>query len=168
LLSSGGRFVLINAVLTSLPMLMLSFFEVPKGVRKRMDYYIFEFIWLSDAHKRKYRLTKWSSICRSKDQGRLGVENLEIKNKCLLSKWLFKLLNEDVIWQELLRNKYIHSKKLTQVTTKPLDSALWKGIMRIKEELLAGAFSRWQLHTSWRTPRLATPCFVNNTHRYTI
>lgn len=63
-----------------------------------MDYYISEFIWLSDEYKRKYTLTKWSIICRSKDQGRLGVENLEIKNKCLLSKWLFKLLNEDVIW----------------------------------------------------------------------
>jgi hypothetical protein len=112
--------------------------------------------------------TKCSSICRSKGQGSLGVENLEIKNKCVLSKWLFKLLNEDVIWQELLRNKYIHSKKLTQVTTKPLDSPFWKGIMRVKEELFSRAFFHWQLHASWRKPRLATPCFVNNTHRYTI
>lgn len=31
LLSYGARLVLINAVLTSLPMFMLSFFEIPKG-----------------------------------------------------------------------------------------------------------------------------------------
>jgi magnesium-transporting ATPase (P-type) len=61
-LSCGGRFVLINMVLTSLPMLMLSFFEVPKGVRKRMAYYISKFIWLSDAHKRKYRLSAVVSV----------------------------------------------------------------------------------------------------------
>jgi hypothetical protein len=50
---------------------------------------------------------------------------------------MFKLLNEDVIWQELLCNKYIHSKKMAQVTTKPLDSPFWKGIMLVKEELFS-------------------------------
>ena len=39
LLSYGDRLILINSVLTSLPMFMLSFFELPKGVRKRMDFF---------------------------------------------------------------------------------------------------------------------------------
>jgi hypothetical protein len=37
----GDRLVLINYVPTSLPMLLLSFFEIPKGVRKRLDFYRF-------------------------------------------------------------------------------------------------------------------------------
>ena len=95
LLSYGDRLILINSVLTSLPMFMLSFFEIPKGVRKRMDFFRSRFFWQSDGHKRKYRLTKWNIICRPKDQGGLGVEVLELKNKSLLCKWLFKILNED-------------------------------------------------------------------------
>jgi hypothetical protein len=39
LLSYGDRLVLINSVLTSLPMFMLSFFQLPKGVRKRLDFF---------------------------------------------------------------------------------------------------------------------------------
>jgi hypothetical protein len=39
LMSGGGRLVLINSVLTSLVMFMLSFFEVPKGVLEKIDYY---------------------------------------------------------------------------------------------------------------------------------
>jgi hypothetical protein len=39
LLSYGDRLILINSVLTSLPMFMLSFFEIPKGVRKRLDFF---------------------------------------------------------------------------------------------------------------------------------
>jgi hypothetical protein len=39
LLSYGDRLVLINSVLTSLPMFMLSFFDLPKGVRKRLDFF---------------------------------------------------------------------------------------------------------------------------------
>ena len=37
LLSVGGRLVLINSVLSSLPMFMLSFFEVPRGVLKKLS-----------------------------------------------------------------------------------------------------------------------------------
>ena len=86
LLSYGDRLILINSVLTSLPMFMLSFFEVPIGVRKRLDLFRSRFFSQSDGHKQKYRLTKWNMMCRPKDQGGLGIEVLEIKNKCLLSK----------------------------------------------------------------------------------
>jgi hypothetical protein len=52
-------------------------------------------------------LTKWSMVCRPKDQGGLDIEVLELKNKCLLSKWLFKILSEKGMWQQLLSNKYL-------------------------------------------------------------
>ena len=97
----GDRLVY-NSVLTSLPRFMLSFFEIPKGVRKRLDFFRSRFFWQSDGHKRKYRLSKWNLLCRPKEQGGLGIEVLELKNKCLLSKWLFKLLNEQDVWQELI------------------------------------------------------------------
>ena len=86
LMSYGGRLILINSVLTSMPMFLLSFFEVPVGVRKRLDFYRSRFFWQGDELKIKYRLAKWDIICRPKDQGGLGIENLEVKNKYLLSK----------------------------------------------------------------------------------
>lgn len=61
------------------------------------------------------------------------MENLEIRNKCLL-KWLFKLLNVDGVWEMLLQNKYLHSKILSQVTVKPTNSPFWKGLVRVKDE----------------------------------
>ena len=71
LLSYGDRLILINSVLTSLPMFMLSFFEIPKGVRKRLDMFRSRFFWQSDGQKRKYRLTKWEIIRIPKDPGGL-------------------------------------------------------------------------------------------------
>jgi hypothetical protein len=35
ILTVGGRLILINSVLSSLPMFMMSFFELPKGVLKK-------------------------------------------------------------------------------------------------------------------------------------
>ena len=39
LLSVGGRLTLLNSILSSLPMFMLSFFEIPKGVLEKLDSY---------------------------------------------------------------------------------------------------------------------------------
>jgi hypothetical protein len=56
-----------------------------RGIEK-IDFYRSRFFWQGDEEKQKYRLTKWNIICRPKDQGGLGIEVLELKNKCLLSK----------------------------------------------------------------------------------
>jgi hypothetical protein len=53
LLSVGGRLVLINFVLNSIAMFMISFFEVPKGVLKKLDYYRSRFFWQCDEHNKK-------------------------------------------------------------------------------------------------------------------
>lgn len=50
----------------------------------------------------------------------------------LLSKWLFKLQNEEDVWQELLHNKYLYFKTLPRVEAKPTDSPFWKGMMKVK------------------------------------
>jgi hypothetical protein len=36
---------------------MISFFELPKGVLKRLDYFRSEFFWQGDTEKKKYLLT---------------------------------------------------------------------------------------------------------------
>jgi hypothetical protein len=126
MLSVGGRLILINSVLSSLPIFMMSFFELPKEVLEKIDCFRSRFYWQNDQHKRKYRLAKWEILCQPKIQGGLGIQNLELQNKCLLSKWLFKLINEDGLWQELLRNKYIKDKSIGSCTKKPTDSHFWK------------------------------------------
>ena len=142
LLSLGGRLTLINSVLTNLPMYMMSFLEIPKGVIKKIDYFRSRFFWQGDGHKRKYRLARWDIICRPKDQGGLGIQDLEIKNKALLSKWLHKLLTTDGVWQQMLRNKYLGSQPLSQAQWKAGDSHFWASLMKAKPDFLRfGSFN---------------------------
>jgi exonuclease III len=140
-LSYGGRLVLLNSVLSSLPMFMMSFFEIPRGVLKNLDYFRSRFFWQGSTDRHKYRLARWDILCRPKDQGGLGILDLQLQNKCLLAKWLINLLNTDGTWQTLLRNKYLRSRTLTQVSAKPNDSHFWRGLMHIKDDVLAkGSF----------------------------
>jgi hypothetical protein len=92
LLSCGDCLVLINSIITKIPIFMLSFHEIPKGVWKRLDSFRSHFFWQSNAHKIKYCLTKWNIIFRPKYHGVLRVDVLDIKNKYAPNKWLFKLL----------------------------------------------------------------------------
>ncbi len=135
-LSIGGRLTLINSVLSSLPMYMMSFFEVPKGVLKKLDYFRSRFYWQGDESRRKYRLAKWNILCQPKDQGGLGIHDLHFKNIALLSKWLFKLLTSEGTWQQLLRKKYLESKPLVQAEWKSGDSHFWSSLMKAKQDFL--------------------------------
>jgi hypothetical protein len=122
LLSWGGRLVLINSVLTNMVLYMISFFLIPKGILHKIDYYRSRFFWQGDSEKKKYWLVKWSVISRPKDQGGLGVHEIQFKTRPLLGKWLFKLFTEDGVWQTILKRKYVGSKALFQVVWKPGDS----------------------------------------------
>jgi hypothetical protein len=115
---------------------MFSFFEDPKRVLEKINYFISSFFWQHDSQKKKYRLTKWSIMCQTKDQWDLGIQNLEIQNKYLLSKWLFKLINEDGLRQIVLRNKYLANQTIGKVDRLPGDSHFWSGLMKVKGKFL--------------------------------
>jgi len=122
-------------------MFMMFCFEIPKGVLKNLDHFRSRFFWQGSTDRHKYRLARWDIICHPKDQRGLGILDLQLQNKCLLAKWLVNLLNTEGIWQSLLTNKYLSSKSLTQVAAKSNDSHSWRGLMHIKDEVLAkGSF----------------------------
>jgi hypothetical protein len=99
----GSRVILINSCLTSIIFYIMSFYRLPVGVRKRCDFYQGRLLWHEEQGIRKYHLINWEMVCTPKDLGGLGVLNLELMNISLLCKWLWKLENEEGIWQTLLK-----------------------------------------------------------------
>ena len=78
-------------------------------------------------------LTKWSGWSPEVQRG-VGVQDLQVKNDALLSKWLFKLLTEDGVWQTLF-HKYLGQEALSQAYWKPGDSHFWFGLMAVKKHV---------------------------------
>ena len=78
--------MLLNSVLSSLPMFMMSFFEIPKGVLKTLYHYRSRFFWQGSSDNHKYRLGRWNILCRPKDHGGLGILDLKLQNKCLFGQ----------------------------------------------------------------------------------
>lgn len=108
--------ILINSSLTNVPLYMISFYRLLVEVRERIDFYRRMFLWQEDQGIRKYHLVNWQEICFPKDQGGLGILDLEIMNEALLGKWIWRLETEKGWWQDILKSKYLQKKLLYDVT----------------------------------------------------
>ena len=53
LLSVGGRLILINSILTNMILYNISFFQLPKEVLKRLDYFRSRLFWQGNEEKKK-------------------------------------------------------------------------------------------------------------------
>ena len=73
--------------------------------------------------------------------------NLELQNRCLLSKWLFKLCNEEGMWQDLIKNKYLKNKTLSQVKKKAGVSHFWASLMGVEDEFWE---DKWLGHQAFK------------------
>ncbi|KAK2397838.1 hypothetical protein QL285_059374 [Trifolium repens] len=106
-ISLGGRIVLINAVLNSLPIFFLSFMKMPVKVWREVVSIQRKFLWGGLSTKNKMCWVNWSDVCKPKKEGGLGIKDLRLMNCSLLSKWRWKLLLDgDDMWKRVIVAKY--------------------------------------------------------------
>lgn len=106
-LSIGGRVTLINSVLSSLPLYFFSFYKAPKVVIREMIKIQRDFLWGVKEDARGMYWVAWDKVCREKNEGGLGIKNLENFNISLLSKWKWRcLVDENANWRGLLSHRY--------------------------------------------------------------
>jgi len=92
LLSTGGRIVLVNAVLGSLPIYFMSSTLLPKTVRDQLEARRCAFFWTGEDKCTGAKcLVSWERVCQSRDAGGLGIKNMEDMNHCLLMRFVHKL-----------------------------------------------------------------------------
>ncbi|GKV45171.1 hypothetical protein SLEP1_g52281 [Rubroshorea leprosula] len=106
-LSFGGRITLINSVLSSLPVFMMSAYQIPKGILYTLDKIRRCFFWGGGEELKKTNWVKWERVCKQKKYGGLGVRDLRIFNLALMGKWWGRLANiEKGLWKSVVKGKY--------------------------------------------------------------
>ncbi|WMV24199.1 hypothetical protein MTR67_017584 [Solanum verrucosum] len=120
-LSLGGRLILINSVLDSLPTYVMSLFPIPVKVVKKLDKLRRNFLWKSNKEGKGYNLVNWKNVLLSKERGGLGIRNLRLQNESLLMKWLWRYTEEDAaLWKEVIVAKYGELNPwCTKITSEP-------------------------------------------------
>lgn len=55
-----------------------------------------------------------------------------------LAKWWWKLEQEEGLWQEIVKFKYMHNKSVFSVTQKATDSPMWCDLLKVRDIYLQG------------------------------
>lgn len=106
-LSLAGRVILINSVLSAIPIYTLSFYKVPKNILNEIKSTQANFLWNGGDNKRVIHWVSWDMVCKDRAEGGLGIKNVEILNVTFLSKWKWIILtDEKAIWREILKERY--------------------------------------------------------------
>jgi hypothetical protein len=109
----GGKLLMVKSVLASLPIFFMCCLDVPVTIKEHVQKYMRHCLWrkkTNDVQAGGSALVAWKKICRPKQQGGLGVLNLDLQNKTLLLKNVHKLFNrEDTPWVNLIWNSYYAS-----------------------------------------------------------
>jgi len=119
-LSQAGRLQLTNSVFSALPTFCMSTFLLQETVIDQIDKFRKLCLWRgADLNAKQKPKGAWPFVCRSKDEGGLGVLNLKTQNEALLTKHLRKFFNrEDTPWVSLIWETYYNSGKLFGTTRK--------------------------------------------------
>ncbi|KAL8537670.1 hypothetical protein ACS0TY_012704 [Phlomoides rotata] len=106
-MSLGGHVTLIQSVLSAIPIYCLSFYSIPKKTIKEITSIQRNFLWGGCEDINKIPWVSWEDICKDKGKGGLGIRELGQFNLALLSKWVWRFLNDPGrLWARIIISKY--------------------------------------------------------------
>lgn len=101
---------------------------------KRIDRFRKNCLWRgNEINARKPPKAAWKMVCKSKQEGGLGIINIEEQNKALLMKNLDKFFNrKDVPWVQMIWEKHYNNGKLPGQTRK--GSFWWRDNLKLLQQ----------------------------------
>nr|CAD1841683.1 unnamed protein product [Ananas comosus var. bracteatus] len=165
-LSRGGRLILLNSVLSSLPTYFCSVFALPSWVINEIDKIRRGFFWKGKNKTNGFHcLASWNQVCRPLNVGGVGIRKLQVANSALLMKSLWKYYTSPSLpWVTLLKQKHYKRRPAAIAKSAPKGCCpIWRGIFKMQAPFLISIdfilhdgietpfwIGRWSGHTSLR------------------
>jgi hypothetical protein len=129
-LDYGGHLILVNSILSLLPLHFLCSLKVQKTIINIFDRSRRHCLWAKEEDSTSVNaLAAWSLVCRPKRHGGLGIVNLEIQNKALLMKQLHKFYCKvNIPWVKLVWSLYATGAPHAQTSR---GSFWWKDVFSL-------------------------------------
>ncbi|KAL0292355.1 UNVERIFIED_CONTAM: hypothetical protein Sradi_6992700 [Sesamum radiatum] len=130
-LSLAGRTQVIKSVLNSLHIYWASAFLLPKAIIQILERKMREFLWKGSSGS-GYAKVSWAQVCKSKEEGGLGIRSVLHMNQALMIKHVWRILQQDtrslwVAW--VLRYKLRSQSIWAPISTSA--SWCWKKVVKI-------------------------------------
>lgn len=136
---ADGKEVLIKAVLQAIPSYTMSCFRIPKSTCYSMEKMCADFWWGSDQAKLRMHWATWQILCLPKCHGGLGFRKMDIFNKALLAKQIWRIVqNPTSLVARVLKARYFKHLDIMQASTGNNPSYIWRSLLWGREILREG------------------------------
>lgn len=158
MLSHVARLELIRFVFSAIPVYYMSNVLFTKKFIAKLTAIIRTFWWTGireDNSSRSLSLRAWKDICTSKQEGGLGIRNLQAVNQGLILASAWRIANSPNSHLHLvLKSKYFWNSSFWTATSNTPKSAFWSSILKMLPKLKAHSFYHiTHGHISiWSTP----------------
>ncbi|XP_074271184.1 uncharacterized protein LOC141595109 [Silene latifolia] len=126
-------------------------FVLPKGIVSIIEATCRNFLWDNSSDYRKVPLIAWEKVCSTKEEGGLGIKDLETMNKALIGRLVHWIMEErDSIWVKWVHQNYLKGKEWLEYTPSGNSSWVWRRICKVKDEMRTGyADGTWTAQTKY-------------------
>lgn len=163
-LTHARRTILIQSTLASIPIYYMGICFLPVSVIAKIKRIQCAFWWGHEDSKRRLHFLNWDYFCRPKNEGGLGIRNMEMVNKSLVAKLAWRFITEkDAIWVKLLTTKYLKSSSFWECNRPKKVNRTWDSILKVRDMLRRGAC--WSVGTGNCINLLSDP-WIPNLPRY--
>jgi hypothetical protein len=105
-LNKAGKVVLMNSVITSLPIYQCSVLLAPKTITNKIDELLRRFLWEGGKNcERKLHLVKWDKVKKPKMEGGLSIRDVAIHNLAMGGKILWNMITGKRTWSKQILMK---------------------------------------------------------------
>lgn len=136
-LSTAGKLVMLQSVLTPIPSHSMSCFQLPVSLCKRIQSAFTRYWWDGGKGKKKMAWISWEKLTLPKDSGGLGLRDIQAFNEAFLAKISIRLLdNPNGLLGRTLLPKYCPDGNLLSCTSPSAASHGWHSILVGRDLLL--------------------------------
>jgi len=127
----ADRICLIKSVISALPLYYLSLFKASESICKNIISIQRRFLWGWGKEKRPISWVSWKLLCKSIEEGGLGIRDICKFNVALLAKWRWRCISiEKGKWKECLDSKYGLEQDANQIPLK-FQSWWWRDLRKV-------------------------------------
>ncbi|GAV92955.1 zf-RVT domain-containing protein, partial [Cephalotus follicularis] len=152
-LSFAGRLQLVKATLATMQTFWCSTFLLPMSVVHDCERILRRFLWGGNGRGK----VKWVEVCKSFEEGGLGIHDLKTWNKALLLKQLWDVLTGESIWAKWSQSYLLHGLNFWTAPIRALLSWSWRQTLLLRtlaKEHLIYRCGNGELFSLWFDPWL--------------
>lgn len=134
-LSYAGRVQLAKSVLLQLQVFWCNIFILPKAVIHELEKLASRYIWNGSTDHKPLALVSWKSVTLPKNEGGLGIRQLDAWNKAAVGKMLWKVINrQDCLWTKWVNSAYLKGRNIWQIAISPDYPWSWRKLLKLRTE----------------------------------